>query len=157
MHKTTPKRFPSCITVFSAPNYLDCYNNKGAILRYGKGADGKFTLNIKQFVSVDHPYWLPNFMNVFAWSMPFVAEKITELLLSLLKNSEEEEVTDDADKTARERIKEKIRAFGKMSNMLKQIRTKRNIDVLAKGLGSKADLVDPKSPSTLKRELFAFL
>lgn len=26
--------FPSVVTVFSAPNYLDVYNNKAAILKY---------------------------------------------------------------------------------------------------------------------------
>lgn len=35
MHRKTPtKKFPSIITVFSAPNYLDVYHNKGAIIKY---------------------------------------------------------------------------------------------------------------------------
>ena len=35
MHrKTTAKKFPSVITVFSAPNYLDVYHNKGAVIKY---------------------------------------------------------------------------------------------------------------------------
>jgi hypothetical protein len=26
--------FPVCITIFSAPNYCDVYNNKGAIIKF---------------------------------------------------------------------------------------------------------------------------
>jgi len=32
--KARTKKFPSVITVFSAPNYLDVYHNRGAILKY---------------------------------------------------------------------------------------------------------------------------
>mmetsp|Transcript_105741 Transcript_105741/g.166930 ORF Transcript_105741/g.166930 Transcript_105741/m.166930 type:complete len:566 (+) Transcript_105741:107-1804(+) len=80
MHKTNPATgFPSVITIFSAPNYCDVYNNKGAILKFDNS-----TLNILQFNCMPHPYHLPNFMDVFAWSMPFVIEKVTEMLYFIM-------------------------------------------------------------------------
>ena len=73
MHRKTPtKKFPSVITVFSAPNYLDAYHNRGAVLKYANK-----NITIRQYNCSPHPYWLPNFMDGFTWSLPFVGAKST--------------------------------------------------------------------------------
>jgi len=74
--------FPVVITIFSAPNYCDSFGNKGALLNFTNS-----TLNIQHFKHVPHPYHLPNFMDIFSWSMPFVIEKVSEVVFEVL-NSE---------------------------------------------------------------------
>jgi serine/threonine-protein phosphatase 2B catalytic subunit len=39
------ERFPTVITIFSAPNYCDYYNNKAAVIRFLNN-----TLSIQQFI-----------------------------------------------------------------------------------------------------------
>jgi len=130
MHRKTPKRnFPSVITIFSAPNYLDVYHNRGAILKYANK-----NITIRQYNSTSHPFWLPNFMDAFTWSLPFVGLKITDMLLAILSICSQEELgeSDDSDEDAhsseqelamrRQLIKNKILAVGRMQKVFQLLR-----------------------------------
>ncbi|EPQ51453.1 Metallo-dependent phosphatase [Gloeophyllum trabeum ATCC 11539] len=136
MYRKTPtKKFTSVITIFSAPNYLDVYHNRGAILKYANK-----NITIRQFNWTSHPYWLPNFMDAFTWSLPFVGAKITEMLLAILSICSEEEldsVDSEEDETRtvvdlsmsateiaqrRQEIKNKILAVGKMQRIFQLLR-----------------------------------
>lgn len=70
MVKWGSKSFPRVITIFSAPNYCNKYQNKGAIIKFENN-----NFNIDQFKFTASPFNLPNNDNLFQWSMPFVSDK----------------------------------------------------------------------------------
>lgn len=137
--KTRTTGFPSVMTIFSAPNYLDVYNNKAAVLKYENNV-----MNIRQFNCTPHPYWLPNFMDVFTWSLPFVGEKITDMLIAILNTCSKEELDEETPISAgphsppvpgtvtvvdpesqeakRRAIKNKILAIGRLSRVFQVLR-----------------------------------
>lgn len=136
--KTKTTGFPSVMTIFSAPNYLDVYNNKAAVLKYENNV-----MNIRQFNCTPHPYWLPNFMDVFTWSLPFVGEKITDMLIAILNTCSKEELEEDTSSSLassvpssppvstvdfetseakRRAIKNKILAIGRLSRVFTVLR-----------------------------------
>jgi len=124
MHRRNDKTgFLSLITLFSAPNYLDSYNNKGALMRYENNV-----INIRQFNSSPHPYNLPGFMNVFNWSLPFVADKLKELLtviLSLVDDVQANKDEEEADKRLKEKraaLRSKVIGVSRVLNLYMAMR-----------------------------------
>ena len=76
MHKWDgPMSFPYVITLFSAPNYCGYYENKAAVLILKDEG-----LSIKQYEETEPPYRLPDNMDIFSWSVPFLSEKIIGLM-----------------------------------------------------------------------------
>jgi serine/threonine-protein phosphatase 2B catalytic subunit len=136
MHRWGSKdSFPYVITIFSAPNYCGSYNNKAAVLLLKNN-----NLQLKQYQETEAPYRLPDNLNLFSWSLPFLAEKVTSMLFGIVKNCSPAELRDLDDKLppdevmsmvkaeteeAQEKIKrklqlkQKISSMGKMNLMLK--------------------------------------
>lgn len=117
--KITENGFPSVVTLFSAPNYVDTYKNKAAILKF----DGKL-FNIRQFNWSSHPYYLPNFMDAFSWSGTFMAEKIIDILVCMLNLISRYEVLSDdllTDKEKKVLAHEKIKTKSSMKENMKLV------------------------------------
>jgi serine/threonine-protein phosphatase 2B catalytic subunit len=134
--KNASTGFPTVICIFSAPNYCDAYNNKAAIIRFQNNL-----MNIRQFNSSPHPYYLPNFMNAFSWSLPFVAEKVTDMLLTIwhLVDDEAEEARHEEGREGvlqerGDKIRNKILAMGKVARIYKTLREENENILQLKGL-----------------------
>ena len=144
MHKWSGNNsFPSVITVFSAPNYCGSYKNKGAVILIENEK-----MNIKQYKDVEQPFNLPGGLDLFTWSLPFLVDKIGEMMDHvLLKNSivsakeihstrktsvqDFSKIIEELNKEKKEqdiakfnKIKAKVLTMGRISLMLKNKRNK---------------------------------
>jgi serine/threonine-protein phosphatase 2B catalytic subunit len=126
-----PASFPYVITIFSAPNYCGYYDNKASVLIIDKG-----NLSLKQYDESDTPYKLPDNMDVFSWSMPFLAEKVIGMLFHIIKQGDDDDETDisklinkgiDETKAVSKvnkmkAIRGKVQTVGKLTKMMSTLR-----------------------------------
>merc|ERR1712083_898465 len=99
----------------------------GAVLKFRDSV-----LNIRQYVCSPHPYYLPNFMDVFTWSMTFVAEKVCKIMHGVLAHSSEKGESDkkmNPKRTSEWRkrtgiMRYKVTAIARLSNVYHEIHEK---------------------------------
>lgn len=92
MHKWNSDGFPAVITLFSAPNYCGSYQNKAAVMILKNNG-----INLKCYGDSEAPYQLVDEINVFCWSIPFLAESVTSMLLLLLSKSKNYDIHEEKD------------------------------------------------------------
>ena len=125
--------FPSVITIFSAPNYCDVYNNKAAVIKFINN-----TVNIQQYNYSPHPFILPGFMNIFNWSIPFVSEKISEMLLHIIKKDLGDNENDNNNSTVIEdtitnSLRMKVKFITMLMKMYRTLREESELIMKLKG------------------------
>jgi len=129
------REHPPVITVFSAPNYCDMYNNMAAVMVFTPEG-----YSFKQISWSPHPFYLPDMIDGLNWSFPFVIENLTELsfaILSICKTKNEEETETETPPEApattavtaapneTDKFNSRLKTVGGMLRMLKQLREER--------------------------------
>ncbi|CAF3491470.1 unnamed protein product [Rotaria sp. Silwood1] len=130
--KSSRTKFPVLISLFSAPNYCDTYNNIAAILKI----DDHQQLSVVNIEAHAHPFVLPNFENGFQFGERFVLYHVTNLLLSIFNMySPEELAAEDGrhDKTGVELLNKK-RLIGTMDRAYAELKKINKITLNLRGL-----------------------
>eukprot|EP01107_Rhizomastix_libera_P016498 TRINITY_DN6915_c0_g1_i1.p1 TRINITY_DN6915_c0_g1~~TRINITY_DN6915_c0_g1_i1.p1 ORF type:complete len:551 (+),score=120.39 TRINITY_DN6915_c0_g1_i1:26-1654(+) len=84
----TKSEIPLCVTIFSAPNYCDLYENQAAVMVINEQ-----TYQYRQFRAVHHPFFLPDFIDAFSFSVPFLMENLVMMLSEMVIEIKEEDPT----------------------------------------------------------------
>lgn len=98
-------------------------------------------VSIKQFDDSEHPYHLPDKVDVFSWSMPFLVEKAVQMMKSVYTKWQDDEPLDEEgfknatesknilkiikniiEKERAAAIKGKIKAFARVQKMFSTLK-----------------------------------
>lgn len=111
------------------------YGNKAAVISFEE-----MRYAYETFDAVPHPYCLPNVMNGLSYSLPFVTEKLTEFMLTILQlcsEVEDKQAEDDEEKQkALAVVKKRVMAVSKVQAAMKLWASSNNNALALKGLAS---------------------
>lgn len=111
---------PFVVTIFSAPNYCDFYQNTAAFMNIlYDDINETAQIDFIQFEYVEHPFWLPNLQDGIEYTFPFLVEKISSICKYLV-----------SDKDLGEETEEEKEFYNKLFEELKKVKS-----------GNKSDMV----------------
>lgn len=87
---------PFVVTVFSAPNYCDFYQNTAAVMKvlYDE-VNETAQIDFIQYEYTEHPFWLPNLQDGIEYTFSFLVEKISEICKYLISDKDLGEETEE--------------------------------------------------------------
>jgi serine/threonine-protein phosphatase 2B catalytic subunit len=104
-------------------------------------------VSIKQYDQSDHPYFLPDQVDIFTWSMPFLAEKVMSMLSYIVNklgdedetNASEgtkaiEELSNDAKSIRANKLRSKVKVFARMQKMFTTLKDESELILKIKGM-----------------------
>lgn len=104
-------------------------------------------MSIKQYDQSDHPYFLPDQVDIFTWSMPFLAEKVMSMLSYIVNklgdedetNASEgtkaiEELSNDAKSIRANKLRSKVKVFARMQKMFTTLKDESELILKIKGM-----------------------
>ncbi|CAF2989315.1 unnamed protein product [Rotaria sp. Silwood2] len=119
--------FPVLISLFSAPNYCDVYNNTAAVIIY----DNQRNFRPIYFRHRPHPFVLPNHENAFEFGHRFMTNYVQEIILALIQGytkSVDRSRTRDLDDDVTKRLRTKEHMLAEHTHKCRRI-NKMNIEL----------------------------
>lgn len=118
------RKHPLLISLFSAPNYCDSYENSAAYMRL---THEEYTYH--QYTWQEHPYCLPDFRNAFQLTLPSIAENLMNFLVNIVEtinsidfDESEDQSEIESEIEAKKTLNLKLKNLGKSFILIKKIR-----------------------------------